>query len=95
MLRVNPPFKESVKIKPIQINDVFKNLTGKNVLISGWGHTTDEFWPDKLQKTLVIVRSYDYGNDYGKCVLMRSSEGNNGACNGDSGGNFYLIYIFR
>ena len=49
LLRIDPPFEETDTVKPIQINDIYENLVGQEILISGWGMTTTGY-PGQLQK---------------------------------------------
>jgi len=89
LLKVHPPFEESDKIKPIQINDVFNNLDGKEVLISGWGRTTtaNPSRTSQLQALNMIIKNEDVPSKfiYDGIISMLSSEGK-GSCFGDSGG---------
>ena len=91
LLKIDPPFEESDTVKPIQINDMYENLEEDEVLISGWGATTDDF-PDQLQKILMKISSQGKGGKFDDffprfmVFNMDSSEGE-GACFGDSGGN--------
>ena len=80
LLKIDPPFQESDKVKPIKINDVYEDLYGKEVLISGWGMTTTEY-PYQLQ-ALNITINY---NGYDGFISMLNSKGE-GGCFGDSGG---------
>lgn len=90
LLKIDPPFEESDTVKPIQINDMYENLEEDEVLISGWGATTDDF-PDQLQKILMKITSQGKGGKFDDffprfmVFNMDSSEGE-GACFGDSGG---------
>ena len=83
LLKIDPPFEESDKIKPIPINDVYENLVGKEVLISGWGKTTTGS-PLQLQALHIKITSHTLRDGM---ISMMSSEGK-GACNGDSGGKY-------
>ena len=89
LLKIDPPFEESDKIKPIPINDVYENLVGKEVLISGWGKTTTTNIPRQLRSLKIKITNperipLDYREPW--FIQMLSSKGE-GACNGDSGGN--------
>ena len=93
LLKIDPPFIENKRIKPIRINDELRNLKGKVVLISGWGKTTTVDSPVQLRKAAMkITRN---GVDYrgGKTIEMMSFNGI-GACFGDSGGKHVSLYYF-
>jgi len=87
LLKIDPPFEESDKIKPIQINDVHEDLNGKEVLISGWGKTTTSTSASpQLQAVNLTVNSKFKSVEYkDEMISMVSSEGK-GSCLGDSGG---------
>jgi len=87
LLKIDPPFEESDKIKPIQINDVHEDLDGKEVLISGWGKTTTStLASSQLQALNLTINSKFYSVQFNdEMISMISSEGK-GACLGDSGG---------
>ena len=91
LLGIDPPFEESDSVKPIQINDIDSNLIGQEVLMSGWGATTSDSHPDQLREVLVEITSQENPIlGYGYWVItMESSEGE-GACYGDSGGNYVV-----
>ena len=84
---------ENKRIKPIRINDVQRNLKGKDVLISGWGKTTEVHSPLQLRKAVMKITRHR--NDYraGKTIEMMSFNGI-GACFGDSGGKHASLYYF-
>jgi len=82
LLKIDPPFEESDKIKPIPINDIHENLDGKEVLISGWGKTTAITYPDQLQALHIKITNHTLRPGM---ISMLSSEGE-GSCFGDSGG---------
>ena len=84
LLKIDPPFEESDKIKPIQINDVHEDLKGKEVLISGWGKTTAKTYPNQLQALHIKITNHTLRPGM---ISMLSSEGE-GSCHGDSGGNY-------
>ena len=84
LLRIDPPFEESDKIKPIPINDIYENLDGREVLISGWGKTTAITYPNQLQALHIKITSHTLRPGM---ISMLSSEGE-GSCHGDSGGNY-------
>jgi len=87
LLRIDPPFEENDDIKPIQINDIKRNLKGKYVLISGWGSTTTKSpSTNQLQSvSLKVTKQAIMPPPYGEVIQMLSSKGK-GACYGDSGG---------
>ena len=103
-MRVDPPFQESDVVKPIRINqwDVLKDLTGKEVLISGWGDTKEEEDPNQLQSAVLKVSEYQNDTSLKFCGLgmdvvpdncitvsdemIMSGSDGIGACYGDSGG---------
>ena len=91
MLRIDPPFELNDNIQTIRINDIYGNLVGKDVLISGWGETTMKKIPDQLQSVVVKINSHrDTALEYwghGRVFNIVSSEGK-GACYGDSGGTY-------
>ena len=89
LLKIDPPFEENDKIKAIKINDVYEDLVGKEVLISGWGKTTTKDYPKQLRSLKIKIADPEeiplgFGG-YG-VIQMFSSKGE-GACMGDSGGN--------
>ena len=86
LLKIDPPFQESDKIKPIKINDVHEDLYGKEVLISGWGKTTTGF-SYQLQALNITINFERY---YGMISMLNSNA--QGACLGDSGGNNAVNY---
>lgn len=89
LLKIDPPFEENDKVKPIKINDVHEDLVGKEVLISGWGRTTTKMFPDQLRSLKIKITSPKKiplnARKYWH-IQMLSSNGE-GACSGDSGGN--------
>ena len=87
LLKIDPPFEESDKIKPIPINDIHENLDGKEVLISGWGKTTAKTYPNQLQALNITI---NYGQYSGLITMLNSNA--EGACLGDSGGNNAVNY---
>ena len=95
LIRLRQPFKKSLRIKPIPINDVYSNLIGGNALISGWGKTENGRLPKWLQKTSVKIRNYwnrepgTFDSFLGRYLILRSPNGK-GIDKGDSGGNNYL-----
>ena len=106
-MRVDPPFQESDVVKPIRINqwDMFEDLTGKEVLISGWGDTKEEEDPDQLQSATLKVSEYKNDHPLNICMFGDAAACNTvndeiilsdahgvGACHGDSGGIFIKIY---
>ena len=91
---MDPPFEKSEVVKPIQINTMYKNLTGEDLLISGWGSSKNENVSTQLQSASIEVTRYqkdlvlgDFRFSVGKIIEMSGSDGV-GACFGDSGGNF-------
>ena len=89
LLKIDPPFEVNDKIQPIQINDVYEDLIGEEVLISGWGKTTTNRDPRQLRSLRIkITNSKRIPPPYRNhtFIQMLSSKGE-GACNGDSGGN--------
>merc|ERR1712136_202484 len=88
LLRIIPPFELNEKIQPIKINDVYEDLVGKEVLISGWGMTTTNSDPEQLSSLKINISDpkdipwFSRGNWH---LHMLSSNGE-GACSGDSGG---------
>ena len=87
LLRLDPPLEESDVIEPIPINDIYGDLKGKDVLISGWGETRDEASPLQLQAVSLEVTSHTVRmQSAGMSLYMENFEGK-GACFGDSGGN--------
>ena len=87
LLRLDPPLEESDVIEPIPINDIYGDLKGKDVLISGWGETRDEASPLQLQAVSLEVTSHTVRmQSAGMSLNMENFEGK-GACFGDSGGN--------
>ena len=89
LLEIDPPFEENDKIKPIKINDVYEDLVGKEVLISGWGMTTTNRHPKQLSSQKIKISDPEEipwisRGDWH--IHMLSSNGE-GACSGDSGGN--------
>ena len=93
LLRIDPPFEVNDDIKPIQINDIKRNLKGKYVLISGWGSTTTKSpSTNQLQSvSLKVTKQAIMPPPYGEVIQMLSSKGK-GACYGDSGGTFNFLY---
>ena len=105
LMRVDPPFEESDVIKPIRINEWIdlQDLSGKEVLISGWGFTREEMEPNQLQSAFLKVSEYkndhplpickyddvapDVCNTVNDEMILSGSNGI-GACHGDSGGIF-------
>ena len=88
LLKIDPPFEESDNLWPIQLNDDHENLVGEEVLISGWGRTTNEFEPEQLQKVFVTVKDQELDTSPMKAghLLHLWSPDGKGACQGDSGG---------
>ena len=86
LLRIDPPFKRSDDIQPIQINDKHRNLIGFDVLISGWGMTTSSLKPTLLSSIYMKITNQTYDKRGGQIIEMISDEGE-GYCIGDSGGN--------
>merc|ERR1712136_686599 len=88
LLRIIPPFELNEKIQPIKINDVYEDLVGKEVLISGWGMTTTNSDPAQLSSLKINISDpkdipwFSRGDWH---LHMLSSNGE-GACSGDSGG---------
>jgi len=78
LLKIDPPFEESDKIKPIPINDIHENLDGKEVL----GKTTAKTYPNQLQALHIKIANHTLRPGM---ISMLSSEGE-GSCHGDSGG---------
>ena len=88
LLRVDPPFEFSNKIKQISLNDVVESLEGKKLEISGWGKTENELHPKRLRKTTVKVTEHPFFK-YFHGIAM-SFQQNTGLCSGDSGGKIYF-----
>ena len=86
LLRIDPPFEERDTIKPIQINEQYQNLKGRDVLMSGWGMTTHSENPSPLYAIFMKITNQTYQKEYGWVIEMKSYKGE-GACYGDSGGN--------
>jgi len=85
LLRIDPPFEMNDKIKPIEINHNIGDLADYDVLISGWGETTNEQIPDHLQEAAVTVKNYGEDRKWGNFIHLWTPDGR-GACFGDSGG---------
>jgi len=92
LLKIDPPFEVNDKIQPIQINDVYEDLIGKEVLISGWGKTTTTNIPKQLRSLKIKIINperipplYRERVTSTEDIQMLSSKGE-GACQGDSGG---------
>jgi len=85
LLRIDPPFEMNDKIKPIEINHNIGDLADYDVLISGWGETTNELWPDQLQEAVVTMLNQREDGKWGNIIHLRTPDGR-GACFGDSGG---------
>ena len=90
LLKIDPPFEVNEKVQPIQINDVFEDLVGQEVLISGWGRTTTNRDPKQLSYLKVKITNPEeipwIARGFFWHIQMLSSNGE-GACSGDSGGN--------
>jgi len=88
LLKIDPPFEQSDDLWPIQLNDDYENIVGEEVLISGWGKTTNENAPEQLQKVFVTVKDQELDTSFFKAghVLHLWSTDGEGACQGDSGG---------
>ena len=72
LLRIHPPFEEGDTIKPIQINDQYQNLKGRDVLISGWGLTTVSKNPSLLSAISMKITNQTYNKDFGWIIEMKS-----------------------
>jgi len=88
LLKIDPPFELNEKVQPIEINDVYENLVGKEVLMSGWGMTTTNRDPKQLSSLKINITSPKKiplsAREYSH-IQMLSSNGE-GICSGDSGG---------
>jgi len=85
LLRIDPPFELNDKTKPIEINHNNGDLADYDILISGWGETTNEKMPDQLQEAVVTMRNYEEDGKWGNLIHLWTPDGR-GACFGDSGG---------
>jgi len=94
LLKLDPPLEQSDRVWPIKLNDAYGNMIGKEVLISGWGDTTNEWGPDQLKKAVMRVKDQKLdtsGFEFGHELNLWSPDGI-GACFGDSGGPAVISY---
>ena len=89
LLRIDLPFEQSDDIKPIPINDKHRDLIDFDVLISGWGMTTNSSNPSLLSSIHMKIKEQRYNEKSGEVIEMISYEGE-GSCFGDSGGNNHI-----
>ena len=82
ILRVYRRFEFNDKVKPIQINHYYEDLSGYDALISGWGETTNEREPDQLQETVVKIVAHEDGGKAGNVIRLWHPDGQ-GGCYGD------------
>ena len=94
LLKLDPPLEQSDRVWPIKLNDAYGNMIGKEVLISGWGDTANEWGPDQLKKAVMRVKDQKLdtsGFEFGHELNLWSPDGI-GACYGDSGGKKFNKY---
>ena len=89
LVKIDPPFEKNRLVQPIPINDLHKNLVGKEVLTSGWPYHKGHVQANVKEVSAKIDHygiKYQYRGDSGRYFSMNSSDGS-AACFGGLGGN--------
>lgn len=92
IIKVAKPFQFSMKVRPICLNLDDTDLTGREVVVAGWGIQKPKTQPsDKLRYTKLKVlshsecrerlKTYEYDEEIMICAFQEDTD----ACQGDSG----------